>query len=655
MEIDRLSLRDLKLEAELEKISKKTQQSKEEQDVLPTNLINTLVTDINLKTLGIEEQLQKISRNAIKDVLGWKPTKVKSDVTNEMIQEYQDEIANSFYDDPITGRRLKYVPVNTDIQLETFVPKVAVSANDEEAIRDSQRQLVETRKRYEVRLLDLIDRLEEFKKSVEIGTTGAKPPPGVSLIPEEVYLREVEAFQGGIDGIREDINNVDGILGKLEESLKGDAEIRRENQAEKDRIQKANYATLKAKSEELNYLNSGRLNLVRQPNETDEDFQQRLVEVGQIEFDEQAIEQQAARRATNKFKENMKKIIRNNILIENIIKSVEPGRLFLYNKYFSSIEKKFSEVYKNAIFTENDIDELIDIFDNIIGKVTFEMVRNEPTKTEFLPAFAEAQVISPSQIETPKKRGRPPKTQPTIEMLSALKKREPAFDKAWITARGSTNPNTVWDATTTQVKIDFGDDYRITSGRALPGNRERMFRELYEYGFINPPTEIPRQRPEGSGLKHENLPKFSQLGKIAIDPHALYYQNVLKVTTHNKHHLLGYKNRRVSEDMVTILMNLWKGTFPTGHDLKKLDVTEKELYDNLVHLAHLHKKVEHNLPQTRQAMKHRFELLNGEIGAGNTNKELRDELKQLLHKMAYGGMISHTQVGKYLKSINYGK
>jgi putative lipoic acid-binding regulatory protein len=98
-------------------------------------------------------------------------------------------------------------------------------------------------------------------------------------------------------------------------------------------------------------------------------------------------------------------------------------------------------------------------------------------------------------------------------------------------------------------------------------------------------------------------------------------------------------------------MDLLKSKFPTGNELKNLDLHEKELYDNVIHLAHLHKKAEHNLPQTRQSMKHRFELLNGEIGAGNTNKALKAELKQLVHKMAHGGMISHNNANKYLKSL----
>jgi hypothetical protein len=98
-------------------------------------------------------------------------------------------------------------------------------------------------------------------------------------------------------------------------------------------------------------------------------------------------------------------------------------------------------------------------------------------------------------------------------------------------------------------------------------------------------------------------------------------------------------------------MKILQGEEPTHKEIQKLDLSEKELYDNVIHLAHLHKKVDHNLAQTRQAMKHRFELLNGEVGAGNNNKMLKKELADLVHKMAYAGMISHNQRNKFVKSL----
>ena len=668
MDIDQLTLRDLKLEAQLSAISKKAVPSMETQSNLPTNLLNTPVSDINLKDLGIEEQLQKISKNNMKEVYGWKPTAIKSHVTQEMIQDYQDEVANSFYDDPITGKRLKYVPVSSDLQLEEYRPEgilkdVGIS---EQTLREQQLFLAGERIRYEQQIVQETERLEYIKGLVEFQEQTAqitkikqfydreflKRNPDLVITTERNYVDYVQRLENEIYGYKARIFEIDAEIARIQEMIDTDERVKRENQAEKDRVDKANLATLQQRSEELNLLNRGRLNLVRQPNESDEDFKQRLLDVGQVEFDEEAITQQAGRRAVNKFKENMKTITRNNILIENMIKSVDPSRLFLYNKYFSAIQAKMKEIYGSATWKENDYDNLLGIFDNIIGKVSFESPTAQPIIAEFnlpnVPSYGSPfngkdlplhTLARPEEVEDDTKP-------PSYQSVTA----RPPFQYTWVSARGKNDADSFWGNTTTNLTEEFKDQYRQRTGDTLNGTRYQKFKKVYEAGLLDPPGPVVSK--VGVGLKHEHLPRFAHLGKIAIDPHALYYQNTLKILTHNKHHFLGYKNTKVSEDLVSILMDLYKGKFPTGHELKKLDLGEKELYDNLIHLAHLHKKAEHNLPQTRQAMKHRFELLNGEIGAGNTNKALKAEMKQLLHKMAYGGMISHVQVGKYLKSIN---
>ena len=687
MDVDQLTLRDLRLEAQLSAISKKAVPSMETEKDMPTNILNSTVSDINLRDMGLEEQLQKISRNAMKDVYGWKPTPIKSLVTQEMIQDFQDEMASSFYEDPITGRKLKYVP-GTEVQLEDYRPAgvLADVGITEESLRAEQLRLAKERRRNELEMLDIQERLEFFKQSAEfkeekrVGSFYNKQflqeNPDLVLVTPTDYTDYVRQLEREMYDRRARIFELDGEIARIQEMIDTDAQVKQENQAQKDRIDKANRATLEQRSEELNLLNRGRLNIVRQPNESDEDFKQRLLEVGQAEVDEEAITQQAARRAVTKFKENMKNITRNNALIENMIKSVEPSRLFLYNKYFSIIQAKMKEVYGAATWKENDYDNLLGIFDNIIGKLSFETQRSpiaQPIMAEpyfelpSVPAYgpppaykstaenpyvfaeknipyqAEAEPATPTPA-TPAVPGRIPVVEPVVPGP------RPPFNPTWVAQRGDSNGPTFWQNTEFNLFTQFNDEYKRITGTKLKGSRLEKFQRVYEAGLLNPPGVAPAPQT-GEGLQHEKLPKFAHLGKIAIDPHALYYQNTLKILSHNKHHLLGYKNTKVSEDLVSILMDLLKGKFPTGHELKKLDLGEKELYDNIIHLAHLHKKAEHNLPQTRQAMKHRFELLNGEIGAGNTNKSLKAEMKQLVHKMAYGGMISHVQAWKYLKSI----
>jgi uncharacterized protein YutD len=683
MNVDQLTLRDLRLEAELSKQSKASVPVMETQKDMPTDIINSVVSDLNLKDLGIEEQLQKISRNAVKDVYGWKPSVIKSDVTNAMIQDYQDEVANSFYDDPITGKKFKYVPTSTDITLEEYTPQDTLESKgiSEEEIRARQRTLAAARKAYEQQIVDETERLEYIKGTVEFQEQARvkgfynkeflRANPDLSITTESGYLDYVTRLENEIFGFKARIFEIDAELADLAEMLQQNERVKSENQANKARVDQANYRTLQARSEELNLLNRGKLNLERQPNESDQDFQQRLVDVGQVEFDEEAISDQAGRRAVSKFKENMKTISRNNTLAENMIKSVDPSRLFLYNKYFSAIQSKMKEVFGATTFKEDDYHNLLGIFDNIIGKVSLEPVdayeipafEPLPNVPSYGPPIADARFASTREqapIGIPTTVSKEERQRKTEERKS--KAREQVFDdtrprvpfqQTWVAKQGKASASDFWGNTTFNLDQEFKDRYRAATGNILSGSRIQKFQKIYEAGLIDPPffERLTREAEVGVGLKHEEYPRFAHLGKIAIDPHALYYQNTLKVLSHNKHHFLGYKNTKVSEDFVSILLDLLKGKFPTGHELKKLDLHEKELYDNIIHLAHLHKKAEHNLTQTRQSMKHRFDLLNGEIGAGNTNKSIKAELKQLVHKMAHGGMISHVQAWKYLKSI----
>ena len=60
---------------------------------------------------------------------------------------------------------------------------------------------------------------------------------------------------------------------------------------------------------------------------------------------------------------------------------------------------------------------------------------------------------------------------------------------------------------------------------------------------------------------------------------------------------------------------------------------EKGIYDSLIQIAGLHKDVDNNFGETKQHLKKRLELVEGEIGAGNTNPALKKELNVWSNKV----------------------
>lgn len=685
--MDKLLMRDLLLDQKLEDISKRAVPSREAPSEPPSYLSNSVVSDINLRDIGIEEQLEKISRNTIKQVWGWKPTKIQSDVTKEMIQEYQDELERSSYQDPITGRKFKYLPVNTDFTLEEPELLQVIPFQDFKKIDEEKRQLVKLYQVTESR----INQMREEIKAAEPKPTyqEAKRAERAGVSPENYFgeryflIRFEEQTQKLQKRIDEDIGRLKEIEARLyglDKSMAISKENEQSNQAEVDRVRKSNRELLKQKSDELNLLNRGKMNIQQQPNESDEDFKQRLLDVGQVEFDETYIEEAAGRRALERFKQNMKSIIRNNTLVEQMIKLVIPSRLFEYNKFFSLILKKFEEVYGKAKLTEDNAQELIDFFDNVLAQDPF--YRNFKGMPENIAAYRELTqgVREEEDLEARAVGGHDPSKSkgdiigdslglPPIaafpQIYSQGAAEEPRQAEAITpTIAISFNP---YKMTKEQLILDFSDRYNANAarGQLLTSNENgkspskvTILQRLLQKGIIETadtyalsPQKVSSQtRIEsffGKGFLEE-LPKFAPFGRIAINPRALYYDNNLIVLNHNKHHINGYNKVKVSDHFVNAIMKLLNHEIPKHEDLKHFDLKEKELYDMVIHLAGLHKRVEHNLDRTKQSMKHRFELLDGEINAGNDNHSIKKELKDLVHKMAYAGMISHHEAHQYL-------
>jgi ATP-dependent protease HslVU (ClpYQ) ATPase subunit len=136
-----------------------------------------------------------------------------------------------------------------------------------------------------------------------------------------------------------------------------------------------------------------------------------------------------------------------------------------------------------------------------------------------------------------------------------------------------------------------------------------------------------------------------------IKPNDLIYKNKLIMLSHTGNGLTGIRQQQVSDELVEIIMNLLNDKTITHNDLKKLNLSEKQMLDNLLYLSGLHKSSDNTLSQTRQAMKHRLELIEGEISAGNTNPELKKELHGLLLKMAHGGLIHYPQAYSHYRNL----
>ena len=75
----------------------------------------------------------------------------------------------------------------------------------------------------------------------------------------------------------------------------------------------------------------------------------------------------------------------------------------------------------------------------------------------------------------------------------------------------------------------------------------------------------------------------------------------------------GFQNIPVSDSLVEIIMKLCSNEMPNKNWINNLSTSEKHIFNTLIHIAHLHKEVEHSKDITINHLKERINLIEGEI------------------------------------------
>jgi hypothetical protein len=678
MDVYQLLNRDARMDMRTEAISRSAIPVKEydqrlvfdnPKDVAPLYLSPEA---LDMRDLGIEAQMQKISKNSIKEVAGWKPSKIMSHVTEEMIKDYQDEMHNTHYEDPITGQKLRYVPAGADIDLEIPTLNIVFTQDELTELRDENAAVAQDIRDYN----DMLTSLYQYRKDL-MDFEIVKPSPytkGNYKREYEDYLQQMGARQAELDrlvrseeGIKNEILKAEYHIEQNELAIKDNTKVIADNQAEQSRTEKINRGLLQAKSDQLMVLNRGRMNVTQGVNEPSEDYKQRLLDIGAETYDVTTITESARLRNVDRFKTSMKELFRDDVLISSLVKEIsarDPDSIYTYNKFMIPIKKKFLETFGFAskdLKTES-IPDIIDFFDNVVAKASLKPVATPRVFAEprvEIPWTGRAKITDITREAVPRTGFSmdellagvtlKPSGSRTLKPAPVSKKSGVAEMREIVSRRKEkSEPLSASTMTADELRSQFDSQYYLRTGKHLRSNgtASTLMMQLTDSGVIEGvPATV------GFGITDRKLPKVAGFGKIAVNPHQLYYNNMLIIMRPSGKHFPGYKNIRVSDAVVSVFMKLLDGETVKHDDFKMFTMNERELYDNVIHLAGLHKKVEHNLEHTKKAMKQRLELIEGEIGAGNTNHMLKKEVQELLLKMSHGGMITRRQAYSHLKNL----
>jgi len=584
---------------------------------------------VDLRALQIEAQLAKIATNAIKEKLGFKPSKIKTDVTKEMIDDYQAEMVRPI---KIGDHFYKYHPSSVDIDLVEFVALPEMTAADKRAAEELSRRLSTRASNIQASFKELTDAEEETRKTYDDENTprqGESTKSRINRIPEN--LRMFNNTMRRIDSERErrrsEYSDTMAALERITEELDRDKFYIGQNRAEKKRVDTLNGEKLKAYSEDINLLNRGRMNVQQDPNESDEAFAQRLKELGQVTVSEDQIISAAEQYNRSKLRDKMKELSRNSVVTSNAVKDLSMDEVYEVNKKFAFIKDAFLKLYgfNNTTLETRDLTEF---FRNAIEANPFEAALREAEKFGVQPPEGIRRAATAAEVQ----RGEV--TLPEVLTEETAKRFSTPQLIQWI---GRNHPN----ITIPNVRGESG--------------KQKLILILIDEGIIRQPIASPPlgSSLSGFGIKHD-IPNLVEFGRVKISPKKLYYSNVLSVKHKSGSSFNGVPNIRVSDGFVGVIMNLLKGQKPTIKDFNALDLNEKGVYDTLIQTAGLGKEVDNTFNDTKKQLKNRLELVEGEIGAGNTNPDLKAELHHLLGSMAHSGMIGHTDARRHYMNVTGG-
>jgi hypothetical protein len=152
-------------------------------------------------------------------------------------------------------------------------------------------------------------------------------------------------------------------------------------------------------------------------------------------------------------------------------------------------------------------------------------------------------------------------------------------------------------------------------------------------------------------FKGNGFEKLADFGAIKISPAQLQLYDVLRVREPSKHSIRGLPDTKVSKDMVYILSKVMKGQSPSQTELNALSPKERSMYDAVVWKAKLHTQVPHTADSSIAELKRRLSLLEGEVQAGNTNKDIKKELNSVVRQLIELRAISTQHGRNYLKQF----
>ena len=438
-----------------------------------------------------------------------------------------------------------------------------------------------------------------------------------------------------------------------------------ENEARISKVKQINTERIKSYQETLNLMNRGAFQQDKIPDESEEDYLARLQANAEEEYTDETLFE-ADMDIKRKFKEALKKLIRDDVKIEQVANSIRDNEIQIKNdiiKRFPLFKKKFLDLYglNNPAVSVSDIRTFIDAFTLALKK--------EDTLIDYLGVKEEEKELPEYTVELAEKD----KTKVLIMTNPANNRKlywrlgqffEDDGTESLVALFSLTGKRKTYEgfnprkhSKLIETETGFTKKYlkSFFENKPIPVMLVNRIEPSSEYDLNYPiakePTDREGEYKIGWGIKEDQIPEIVPFGKIRIALNKLFYKNILSARHSNLGRIAGFPNVKVSDEFVALIMKLVRGEKVIKQELDALKKTEQILYDSLLSLANLHKSMPNNKDKTILALKERMDLIGGAIDSGNDNKALGKELYNIVHALKSFGVITNAEATKYLSQF----
>lgn len=145
---------------------------------------------------------------------------------------------------------------------------------------------------------------------------------------------------------------------------------------------------------------------------------------------------------------------------------------------------------------------------------------------------------------------------------------------------------------------------------------------------------------------------YTPLGKYVIHKHKLQ-DGILQIKTAKGGTVGHFPTEAISSELSRVLRKIVGGSMVDFDEINELKDGDKSYLNKIVKTAHLSDKISVPKPDYgREKIElNRFQILKGEIGAGNDNKEMIREFKVLLMKFVNQGRVPRRQAHEILVDL----